>query len=151
MTRGDGGETGGVIGLAPGEDALHVGSGDADAAGFGVPRDLVAGVAENGAIELGFVVELGEAIECGGFAESAFGIGGAGAAFGRFAAFDLDGGAVEEVAGDLIDEGFGVVEGEAAFAAAGSAGPLAAFIESEVLAVAGESVVVEMLELEREG
>ena len=56
----------------------------------------------------------------------------------------------EQVARDLVDEGLGVVEDEAALAAARPAAPLVALVEGEVVAVAAQPLLVDGAELEGE-
>ena len=137
-----------VVADPPYEDALHVGGGDADALLVGVPGDLVGGVAEDGGVEFGVEVELVEVVVGVDGGEGAFGlVGAAGGFVGVVVGFDGEGDVGHEVGGYLVDEGAGVVEGEAAFLASGGAGPLGAGVEGEVFGVGAEAVGVEALEL----
>ena len=142
----------GVAGGAPRVDALHVGRGHAHRALDRVPCHLECGVAENGAVELGLEVELGEAVRRFQFAQHLFGRAGASSASGGIAVarLDLDGGAFEQVAGDFFDQRLCIVEGQPPLMATRGTRPLHALVEGEGLAVATQAVFVHAAKHDRQ-
>ncbi len=149
VLRGQRGQAPRVIGLAPGKHALDIRRGHPHLATRRIPRDAVAGIAQDGAIQFGLVIELGERVRLLHRAEGALALPRAVRV--RLAPFQLDRGAPEQVAGDLIEQRPRVVEGEPSLAPAGPPGPLVALVELEVLAVAPPAAGIELLEEDRQG
>lgn len=134
----------------PDEDPLDVGGGDANAAFFDIPGDLVHRIAEHGAVEFRFEVQLREAVRPGDIEQRELSDTRAiaGAFIQQVSCTDLNHVPFEEVARDLVDERLGVIEDETALAPPGAADPLLALVEREVLAVVAQAILVDRAELE---
>ena len=148
VLRGDRDDARRVVRLAPGVEALDIRRADPHCALGGIPDHLEGRIAQHRAVQFGLEVELGEGVRRFDFAQRTFG-GASTVAAGRGVAITrlyLDGVAVQQVAGDLIDERLGVVEGKPALALPWPAQPLAAFVEIEVFAVAAQAVFVAAVE-----
>ena len=133
--------------------ALHVGGGDDDALLAVVPDDLEGAVAEDGGVDLGVEVELGEVVVVPGGAEDRLDLGSAATGGGGVVGGRHDRAVVgDEVGRALLDEGAGVVEGQRALAAEGGRRAATALVVVEELAVAAHAleVAVEQLAGERE-
>ncbi len=148
VAAGDAPEAADVVAEPPGKEALDVRRGDADAALERVPRDLESAVAEDRRVDLVVEVELAEVVGVGDGAQGLLRPLGPLRLLGRAVLLiDDEAEAGHQVRRRLVDHRLGVVEDEAALAAALAAEPLLAAVEGEVVAVGAEAAAVEAAEL----
>ena len=141
VTRGDAVDAGDIIALPPGEDTVDIGGGDAHTLFEGVPGDLIAAVAQDGAIYFGGIVQLGAVIQIIDAVDKLLGLlRHIGFTFYQGLAGEIE--LVHQIAGDLIDGDPGVVEDE--LAVPGALGPLGAVVEIEVGLIGAEAAAIKL-------